>query len=90
MSSLVVMRSRTRLEALLSIPDRDAVWWPQLMYVLMKRCHVDWCAASCERAEVPAEVEVPSVNVPNMDDIAKFHEKCGLSSRYRLRRSPSR
>lgn len=41
----------------------------------MESCHTDWRGAVGEVADVPAEVEVKSVYVPEMDDAALLFEK---------------
>lgn len=62
-------------EALVSVPGRDVVWLPSLAYASMKSCRADWRAANGKTIDVPAEVEVPSVIVLEMDDLDLLLEK---------------
>lgn len=57
------------------VPDRNTVRITGLAYEGMDSCRADWLAAKGETADVPAEVEVPSVAVPEMHDMAVVVEK---------------
>lgn len=41
----------------------------------MENCRADWHAANGEVVGAPTEVEVPPVDVPEMDDLALLLEK---------------
>lgn len=41
----------------------------------MESCRADWCAACCAIYDIPTEVEVQSVGVPEMHDLSLFLEK---------------
>lgn len=50
----------------MSVPVCNVVWLAALAYASIENCRADWCAGNGELADVTAEVEVPSVGVPEM------------------------
>lgn len=44
------------------------VWFPGFAYESLESCRADWCAGDGEIADVPAEVEIPSVDVPDREE----------------------
>lgn len=68
-------RQRSGSEALVPVPGRDVVWWPGLVYASSIICRVCCRASHGEIVDDPAEIEVSSVSVPEMDDLVPLSGK---------------
>lgn len=69
-------RQRSCSEMLVSVPGGDLIWLLVLAYASMGICSADCRTANCKKDDVPAEVHVPSVDVPEMNDLAILLGKC--------------
>lgn len=78
----VAKRQRSGSEASVSVSGRDVVWLPGLAYTSMESFHVDYRAPNSKKTDVPAEVEVLSVDMPKMDDRGLLLEKDAGWSQY--------
>lgn len=68
-------RQRSAYETFVSAPSLDVVRLPGLAYPAMQSFHMDRSAANGKIVDLLAEVEVPSVVMPEMDDLSVWLEK---------------
>lgn len=66
----VANRQRSGLGPLVLVPRRAVVGLLDPASAWMESSRADWSASRCEANDVPAAVESPSAEVPEMDDLA--------------------
>lgn len=73
--SRVTKRQRSGSKSLVSVSDRDVVRLQGLSKLSMESCRVACRATNGDTTDVPTDVEVLSINVPEMDSVVLLLEK---------------